>query len=158
MSATSPRAPFVIRDRIRWSDVDPARIIRYDAYTRFFELAESELFRSVGIAYTDIFTKFDIGLPRRVLHMDFLSAPILDEELEVVTYVSEVRTTSLTLSFDVYGAGGVNRMNGYMVLVCTPADPGDLRKRPFPPEFLSRLDRYRLSVEEARRGRVSLSP
>ena len=50
------KTPFVIHEHVRWGDVDYAGIIRYDAYTRFMELAESELFRSIGIpqrAFTD---------------------------------------------------------------------------------------------------------
>ena len=41
---------FTIEERVRWGDVDAARIIFYGAYIRFFEIAETELFRSVGLA------------------------------------------------------------------------------------------------------------
>lgn len=142
--------PFVVRDFVRWGDVDPAGIIRWDAYTRFYELAESELFRSLGIPYSAIFRRFGIGLPRRVLHMEFVSPPILDECLEVQAYFSAVGTTSLTLNFDVYGEGGVLRSSGYLVLVCVSAAPDGTRKRPWPPEFLDLVARYRVTVEEAR--------
>ena len=37
---------FTIEERVRWGDVDAARIIFYGAYIRFFEFAETELFRS----------------------------------------------------------------------------------------------------------------
>ena len=101
--------PFVLHEYVRWGDVDPAGIIRWDAYTRFYELGESELFRAVGLPYRAIFRQFGIGLPRRVLHMDFVTPPVLDEHLEVRVYVSDVGTTSLTMNFDVYGTGGVLR-------------------------------------------------
>ena len=34
-----------IQERVRWGDVDAARIIFYGAYIRFFEFAETELSR-----------------------------------------------------------------------------------------------------------------
>ena len=33
---------FTIEERVRWGDVDAARIIFYGAYIRFFEIAETE--------------------------------------------------------------------------------------------------------------------
>jgi YbgC/YbaW family acyl-CoA thioester hydrolase len=152
MNIASPAlpAPFVIREYVRWGDVDYAGIIRYDAYTRFMELAESEMFRALGITYGDFGTKFDFQIPRRAMHMDFESAPTLDDLLEVHTYVSNVGTTSLTLNFDVYeGTGaGARRAAGYLVLVCV--QHGMMRSRPWSPEFLSLINPRRLSVDEAR--------
>lgn len=149
------RTPFLVHDHIRWGDVDPARIIRYDAYTRFFELGEAELFRSLGIPYTRLFERFGISLPRRVMHMEFTSAPTLDERLEVAVYVSEVRTSSLTLNFDIYGERGMMRMHGYLVIVCVPPPPGAMEKQRWPAEFVELLAPYRMTVEEARRARLS---
>ncbi len=143
--------PFVVREYIRWGDVDPMGIIRYDAYTRFYELAESELWRAMGVPHSAFLTRFGITLPRRVMHMDFVSAPVLDERLEVRTYVSQVGTTSLTLNFDIYGEGGVLRSTGYLVLVCVAANVRQITKRPWPEEFIRLLEPYRMSAEAAKK-------
>jgi acyl-CoA thioester hydrolase len=90
-------APFVIHERVRWSDCDPMGIIRYDAYTRFFELGESEMFRACGIGYRTFAVRFGITLPRRVMHLEYPSPPRLDELLELAVYISEVRGRSLRL-------------------------------------------------------------
>ncbi|MCC6317435.1 MAG: acyl-CoA thioesterase [Gemmatimonadaceae bacterium] len=141
-------APFVIHERVRWGDVDYAGIIRYDAYTRFMELAESELFRSIGIAYREFVEQFDFTIPRRAMHVDFESPPRLDERIATVAYISHVGTTSLTLNFDFYGDGGVVRATGHLVLVCLPK--GATRAAPWPADFIARLAPYRLSSEQAR--------
>lgn len=153
-----PRTPFVIRERVRWSDCDPMGIIRFDAYTRFMELGESEMLRSVGIGYREFAERFGITLPRRVLHLEYPSPPRLDELLDVVVYVSEVGDTSLRMNFDVYGDGGRLRMAGYLVLVCVYDGPdrGDaIRRIPWPPDFLAALVPYRLSVDDARAARTA---
>lgn len=92
---------FTIQERVRWGDVDAARIIFYGAYIRFFEIAETELFRAVGLAYGEIFDGLDIWLPRVHLECDFRRAATLDDLLEVSVYVGKIGTTSMRLNFEV---------------------------------------------------------
>ena len=90
-----------IEERVRWGDVDAARIIFYGAYIRFFEIAETELFRAVGLPYGVMFDELDIWLPRAHLECDFRRAAQLDDLLEVSVYVGRVGTKSLRLNFEV---------------------------------------------------------
>src|SRR5438132_14354969 len=55
-----PATPYVIEEYVRWSDVDFAGIIFYGSYVRFFEIAETELFRACGLAYARVFDRYDI--------------------------------------------------------------------------------------------------
>lgn len=151
------RAPFIIHERVRWGDCDPMGIIRYDAYTRFFELGESEMFRSLGIGYAAFAERFGITLPRRVMHLEFPSPPRLDELLELHVYVSEVGGSSLRLNVDAYGDGGALRMEGFLVLVCVHDGPerGDaIRVKRWPAAFLEALAPVRFRVDEARATRL----
>jgi acyl-CoA thioesterase FadM len=52
--------PFTIDEHVRWSDIDRAGIIYYGQFLRFFEIAEPELFRSVGLPYSEVFDRLDI--------------------------------------------------------------------------------------------------
>ncbi len=151
----TPARPFVVHEYVRWSDVDPMGIIRYDAYTRFFELAESELFRAVGVPHSALQERFRVSIPRRVMHMEFVSPPVLDERLEVRTYVSGVGRTSLTMNFDIHGNGGQVRCTGYLVLVCVQSDGGRIVGRAWPPELLALLAPFRVTTEQARAGAAS---
>ena len=92
---------FTIEERVRWGDVDAARIIFYGAYIRFFEFAETELFRAVGLPYSVMFDELDVWLPRAHLECDFKSAAQLDDLLEVSVYVGRIGTKSLRLNFEV---------------------------------------------------------
>lgn len=151
-------APFIIHERVRWGDCDPMGIIRYDAYTRFFELGEAEMFRSCGIGYRTFAERFGITLPRRIMHLEYPSPPRLDELLELAVYISEVGGRSMRLNVDAYGDAGALRMEGYLVLVCVHDGPdrGDaIRTRPWPADFLAALAPVRLTVAEARRIRAA---
>ena len=90
---------------MRWGDVDAASIIFYGAYIRFFEFAETELFRSVGLPYGVMFDELDIWLPRVHLECDFRHAAQLDDLLEVSVYVGKFGAKSMRLNFEVRRKG-----------------------------------------------------
>ena len=92
---------FTIEERVRWGDVDAARIIFYGSYIRFFEIAETELFRVVGMSYGKVFDELDIWLPRVHLECDFHHAAQLDDLLEVSVYVGRFGNCSMRLDFEV---------------------------------------------------------
>lgn len=92
---------FLIEERVRWGDVDAARIIFYGAYVRFFEFAETELFRAVGLSYGEMFDQLDIWLPRVHIECDFHRAAQLDDLLEVSVFVGRFGNKSMQLNFEV---------------------------------------------------------
>ena len=92
---------FTIEERVRWGDVDAARIIFYGAYIHFFEFAETELFREVGLHYGTMFDELKIWLPRVHLECDFHQVARLDDLLEVSVYVGRFGTKSMRLNFEV---------------------------------------------------------
>jgi YbgC/YbaW family acyl-CoA thioester hydrolase len=96
---------FTIEERVRWGDVDAARIIFYGAYIRFFEIAETELFRAVGLPYSVIFDEIDLWLPRVHLECDFHRAAQLDDLLEVAVCVGRIGNKSIRLNFEVRRKG-----------------------------------------------------
>jgi acyl-CoA thioester hydrolase len=96
-----PFKKFTIEERVRWGDVDAAGIIFYGSYIRFFEYAETELFRAAGLPYGMMFDELDIWLPRVHLENDFFSAAKLDDLLEVSVFVSSIGNSSLRLDFEV---------------------------------------------------------
>lgn len=148
MPSVAP-SPYIIEEYVRWSDVDFAGIIFYGSYVRFFEIAETELFRACGLAYKDVFDRYDIFLPRKAVHSEFFHPPRLDDRLRVATYVGRVGTTSMTLNFDVLRAGApALAAAGWMVLVCV--DRERLRPRPLPPALIDALAPHTLSLAAAR--------
>jgi len=151
---TAPRSPFVISEYVRWGDIDLAGIICYGAYIRFYELAETEIFRSVGLPFKEMFDRHDIWLPRKVMHTEFHSPALLDERLAVLTYFSRIGTTSLTINFDVMDADrGVLHATAYQVLVCVTR--GKLAKRPLPREVIDAIAPYVMTAEEARASKAA---
>src|SRR5215471_755284 len=135
---------FTIEERVRWGDVDAARIIFYGSYIRFFEIAETELFRAVGMPYGKIFDELDIWLPRVHLECDFKRAAQLDDLLHVSVYVGKVGRTSLRLDFEVRRKNDGGEIEeelmatAHFVLVSTNRE--DLKPLPVPEELRAALE------------------
>ena len=90
---------FTVTEYVRWEDIDAAGIINYQAYLRFFGLAEVELFRSCGLSYKTMFEELRIWLPRVHLECDFLHPVTLDELLMVDAYFGHIGRSSIHLQF-----------------------------------------------------------
>jgi len=141
--------PFIIEEYVRWSDVDYAGIIFYGAYVRFFEIAETELFRACGLPYREMFDRFGIFLPRKAVHAEFHRPARLDERLRVATYIGRVGTTSMALNFDVLRGGSATLIAAArQVLVC--AERVSLKSRPIPREIIDALAPHTLPEAAAR--------
>lgn len=143
-------APFVIEEYVRWSDVDAAGIIFYGSYVRFFELAETELFRAAGLPFGSVFDQLDVFLPRVQVHTEFHFPPRLDDHLAVAAYIGKVGRSSMTIEFDVVRRpDGVHCADGHMVLVCV--NRATLKPRPIPVSMVAQLQPFTLTRSEARR-------
>ena len=137
----SAHRTFTIEERVRWGDVDAARIIFYGAYIRFFEYAETELFREVGLQYGVMFDELKIWLPRVHLECDFKRAARLDDLLEVSVFVGHFGRRSMRLNFEV-------RRNGEEELIATAhfvlaaVNQDTFETVPIPAELRERLAPY----------------
>jgi len=137
---------FTIEERVRWGDVDAARIIFYGSYIRFFEIAETELFRAVGMPYGKVFDELDIWLPRVHLECDFHRAAQMDDLLQVSVFVGKFGRTSLRLNFEVRRKtedGTIEKdlmATAHFVLVST--NRVDLKPIPIPIELRKALEPY----------------
>jgi len=149
--------PFIIEEYVRWSDVDFAGIIFYGSYVRFFEIAETELFRHCGLAYAEMFDRYNVFLPRKAVHSEFYWPARLDNRLRVAAYVGRVGNKSMTLNFDVLRDGSDELCAaGWMVLVCV--DRKSLKPQPLPAGLVTALAQHTLSPEAARAALGVTSP
>jgi acyl-CoA thioester hydrolase len=130
---------YSIEEYVRWEDIDAAGIINYQAYLRFFALAEAELLRSAGLTYKFLFESLGIWLPRARVECDFFRPVKLDELLVVEAYFSRIGRTSIHLDFEVRRKSepGVVATGRY-VLVC-------VRQREFDPVPVPEEIRKRLA-------------
>ena len=135
---------FFIQEYVRWQDIDYAGAIFYGAYLRFFELAEMELFRSIGLPYGKVFEELDIWLPRVQVHCDFYHPAVLDDLLNISTFVGRIGSKSITLNFEVHRAkDNLFLASGHFVIVVVSRK--DFKSIPLLPILTEKLSRFTLS-------------
>ena len=131
-------ARYSIEEYVRWEDIDAAGIINYQAYLRFFALAEAELLRSAGLTYRYLFESLGIWLPRVRVECNFFRPVKLDELLVVQAWFSRIGRTSVHLDFEVRRKSEAAVVaSGRYVLVCVRQT--DFGPVPVPAEIRERL-------------------
>jgi acyl-CoA thioester hydrolase len=146
--AAQPAAPtnherFKVSEYVRWSDIDLAGIICYGAYVRFFEIAESELFRSLGLPFSELFEKLDFWLPRAQLHFEFRQPALLDDRLDLEMWVSKIGNSSLRLEFQARKNNSSRDLTAEAYAVLVAVGRKDLRPIPLPPVLVEALAPFR---------------
>ena len=146
-------ARYTIEEYVRWEDIDAAGIINYQAYLRFFGLAEAEMLRSAGLSYRFLFEVLGIWLPRVRVECNFYLPVKLDELLVVEAYFSRIGRTSVHLDFEVRRKSDPSNVvaSGRYVLVCVTQK--GFRPVPVPEEVREKIVRFLEAPRAAERTR-----
>ncbi len=132
---------FTVTEQVRWSDTDRAGIIYYGQFLRFIEVAEMEMFRAVGLPYSEVFDRLDIWLPRVQIHFNFRKPLLLEDRIQVSAFVARFGEKSLTLGFEVFRLRENDLVaDGQVVLACVTRS--DFKPVPVPDEIRQRLAPY----------------
>jgi len=133
--------PFRYESRIRFVDTDSSGRIHYTALFRFFEAAETELFRTFGISYT----RGSFNFPRVHAECDIRLALLHDDLIEVEVCLTKLGTSSMRFEFRVLKDGAV-AATGAVVMVCM--DRQSQRSIPIPDELRAQFAGIVMPVEE----------
>ena len=153
---TASAVPTIYHEPVRWGDVDPVAITRFDAYTRFIEIGEDEMWRAASAPIHHLQETHDVWLPRKVLHVDYERPSGLGDRLTIVTYLSRLGSTGCTLNVDILNADAtVLHAAAHLVLVCVTRDR--FAKRPLPEALSAVMAPLVIPADEARRRARSRS-
>jgi len=91
-------APFVWPIRVYWEDTDASGVVYHANYLRWFERGRTEWLRDRG--YDQEKLRLEIGIAFTVadLSIQYRRPARLDDQVEVVTSVEEVKNVTLTLA------------------------------------------------------------
>lgn len=133
---------FSVQEYVRWEDIDAAGIINYQAYLRFFGLAEVELFRSCGLTYRRLFDEIGIWLPRVHVECDFRHPVTLDELLVVDAWFGKLGETSIHLDFEVHRSTDRERVVATGKYILVAVKKGEFGSVRIPEEVRAALAPY----------------
>jgi YbgC/YbaW family acyl-CoA thioester hydrolase len=141
---------FSVQEYVRWEDIDAAGIINYQAYLRFFGLAEVELFRSCGLTYRTLFEDLGVWLPRAHVECDFLHPVMLDELLIVDAFFGKIGRSSIHLNFEVRRREKPDVIVATGKYVLVTVKRGEFKPTPIPDLLRQKLAPYVEEVAAAR--------
>ncbi|MBV8552664.1 MAG: acyl-CoA thioesterase [Acidobacteriaceae bacterium] len=121
-------APFRFQTRIRFIDTDASGRIHYTAMFRYFESAELEYMRALGLLYGTA----GIALPRVHVECDFVLAIVYDDLVDIEVCLTKLGRSSIRLDFRTL-KGEELAARGAVVIVCM--DKKTQRAVELPAEF-----------------------
>jgi acyl-CoA thioester hydrolase len=127
------RDKFRFQTRIRFIDTDASGRIHYTAMFRYFESAEIEFLRSLGVSYDP---SRGYNLPRVHVECDFLRTIGHDDLIEIEVSLTKLGNSSMRFEFRTFKAGEL-AAKGAVVAVC--ADRKTLRAVRIPDDLRLKL-------------------
>jgi len=88
-----------------WSDTDPAGIVWFGVFCRYFENAEEALYLRLGSDRTKLLRSLHVFMPRTSLQSRFRSPAKLGDELSVGVGVAEITDRRIGFEFDIHERG-----------------------------------------------------
>ncbi len=131
----------VLRTRVRFGETDAAGIVFYPTYFAWFDSGTHGLLRE-----GDAPARNEIGAPQHALPIvecgaTFLAPLQFDEDIEIVSTVASIGTTSLRVEHEVRTRNGQPVARGFEQRVHVALVDGKLAKTPFPDALRERLER-----------------
>jgi 4-hydroxybenzoyl-CoA thioesterase len=143
-----------IRIRVEFGDCDPAGIVFYANYFRWFDECTSALFRAAGIPVRELFQSHGVvGIPLVEVRARFLMPSTYGDELVAESCVTEWRKSSFVISHRLL-RDGVLAMEGWETHVWAAAHPTEdrqLKSAPLPLDVIGKL-----SGAKKRSGKVKV--
>jgi len=131
-----------IRIRVEFGDCDPAQIVFYANYFRWFDECTSALFRAAGLPLQELFKAHGVvGIPIVEARARFIAPSSFGDELVAESSVTEWRKSSFVIShkFLRNGALTVEGSETHVWAAAHPTDAQRLTSVPLPREVIRRL-------------------
>jgi acyl-CoA thioester hydrolase len=116
---------FVIKRRVRLSEVDVMGIVWYGRYPLYFEDASQELGRRCGLSYQDFYAA-NIRAPIAQFHVDYYQSLYLDEEFTVKATMPWCEGAKLLSEYEIRKADGALVTAAYIVQMFTDSQTGEI--------------------------------
>ena len=115
--------------RVRYGETDRMGYLYYGHYPEYFEVARTDMLRSLGISYREMEDQ-GIILPVRSLHIDYKQPALYDEMLVVRSCLKSMPEVKLDIDYEVYNEQNRVICRGNSILVFVDSLSRKPRKAP----------------------------
>ena len=106
---------------VYWEDTDAGGIVYYANYLKFIERARTDMLRGLGINQQRMMTEEGANFVVRACEIEYLRPAIMEDELEIITRVTDLRGASLRMAQDSC-RDGVRLVETKVRIACLDAD------------------------------------
>ncbi len=129
-----PKSPFTVQKTVGWRDLDPAVHVNNAMYLSFMEDVGGQAVAHYGWALSRLLAE-NIGVVVRRFRIEYKVPAVLDDELEITTYLSDVKRATAVRHYIIRRPqDDILIARAYVLNVCIDLTTGLPRK--FPAEFL----------------------
>ena len=125
--------------RVRWGECDAQGIVFNAQYMNFFEVAQAEYFRNLGIRLYDAEFRERFALATVKATFEFMAPARVDDLLEICMAVTRIGNSSITFSAEMYHADADQPCNRAQVIYAN-FDPDTGVTRRIPDDLRRTLD------------------
>ncbi len=122
--------------RVRYNETDQMGIVHHSNYIFYYEVARTELMRSLGTSYREMEERGALLVVRDV-RSRFIAPAYYDEILNVRVSIREIPTVKVTFDFEIFNESGEHIHTGEVTLACV--DRTTRRPKRAPEWFVSLL-------------------
>lgn len=90
---------------VYWEDTDAGGIVYYANYLKFTERARTDMLRGLGINQQMMMEEEGANFVVRACEIEYLRPAKMEDELEIVTRVTDLRGASLRMAQNIYRGG-----------------------------------------------------
>ena len=125
--------------RIYYEDTDAGGVVYHSNFIKFAERGRTELLRFLGFENTSLRESQGILFVVRHINADYLRPAVLDDLLELQTFVTQLKNTSLVMKQSIFrNSETVFTANVTVVSI----DAGTMKPVRIPEELRSKFERY----------------
>ncbi len=106
--------------RVRYGETDKMGYCYYGTYAEYYEVARTELVRSLGYPYRKL-EEDGILLPVVSLNINYRKPAFYDDELTIVAYIKTMPSIKIVFNYEVYNQDNELLNTGETVLVFVDA-------------------------------------
>jgi acyl-CoA thioester hydrolase len=130
---------FSVKKRVRYAEIDGQKVVFNSRYLEYFDLGMTEYWRELGVndAYPDGTPEFHVARSE----VNYRAPILFDEEIDICVRCARVGRSSMTIEFEIHGAGKDDlRADGILIDVHVAEAQGAVQ--PVPHAFVALFEAF----------------
>jgi acyl-CoA thioester hydrolase len=130
-----------IKIRVRYGETDQMGYCYYGNYAQYFEVGRVEALRTLGMSYKQM-EEQGVMLPVSEFKVNYKNPALYDDELNVVTKITEVKGARLYFDYEITNEQGQNVALAHTILVFV--DKTSMKPIAAPENFLLLMKQFEI--------------